>query len=164
MTTIFTTGQVLTASQMNTYTSNAAASAYLTSSASIPNISDSIVTWNAEEYDNDSMWTSGSATRITINTEGIYVVCYTLAWAANTTGERIGWVQKNGSSSDRWGMVRTQASSGVGETIQNGVSIIKLNATDYIQVGVYQASGGNLNLLGTGTARTRFSAARVSAS
>lgn len=158
----YTSGEVLTAAMMNTYTSNSAASVYLTSASSIPNITDSVVTWSSAEYDTDSMFSAGSATRLTCKTAGIYIVTFTLAWPNNSTGERIGWIQKNGSTADRWGMVRMSPST-TGETIQTAAAQMSLVVNDYIQIGVYQSSGGALNLNGTGTARTRFSAGRISA-
>ena len=158
----WTSGQTVTAAQMNSYTNNCSASIYRTSALAIANASDVVVTWSTSEFDTDTCWAAGSNDRLTIKTAGIYVVSATIAWASNGTGERISWIQKNGSSSDRWGMVRQGAWS-TGETMYNVVSIMSLVVNDYVQVGVYQASGGNLNLNGSGTARTRFGIARVSA-
>ena len=158
----FTSGSVLTASQCNSYMSNCAASAKRDSALAIGNATDVVVSWSSEEFDNDNMWVNTSTSRITVNTAGIYTVSFNISWASNATGERIAWIQKNGSGASRWGMVRGAASA-AGETIMSSTTIMSLAVNDYIEVGVYQSSGGNLNIGGSGTSPSRFGASRVSA-
>ena len=90
----FTSGQVLTAAQMNEIGTNSnnyrvppavqvrrtGANQSITPSAS------AYVAWNntTPDYDTDSMWSSGSNTRLTVKTPGIYVV--TLGIRVNWTG------------------------------------------------------------------------------
>jgi hypothetical protein len=76
----FTSGQVLTAAQMNQIGTNVnnyrvppMCSVYRSSNLT-SYTSNTEITWNAEHWDTDAMWTSG--TDITVNTAGIYVVSF----------------------------------------------------------------------------------------
>ncbi len=136
-----------------------AAAAELTSNASISNGSDTVITWSSSVYDNDTMFSAGTANRLTIKTAGIYIVTATLCWVTNSTGERISWIQKNNDNTTRWGNRRGGAWSG--QTEYSISSQITCAVNDYIQIGVYQNSGGSLALNSVGTSRTRLEVARA---
>ena len=158
----FTTGEVLTASDTNTYLNNydAAAAVQLTSNLSVANGADTVITWSSSVYDNDTMFAAGTPNRLTIKTAGIYVVTATLTWAANSTNERISWIQKNNDASVRWGNRRGGAWTG--QTEYSIAAQITCAVNDYIQIGVYQNSGGALVLNSAATSRTRMEVARIS--
>jgi hypothetical protein len=92
----FTSGQVLTAAQMNEIGTNSnnyrvppAVRVKLTGNKTIT--SDVGIPWDAEDYDTDAMWTSGA--NVTINTAGIYLFTLkgrvTLSVAQNSVDVRI---------------------------------------------------------------------------
>ena len=161
MTYPWSSGEVLTAADLNATTNKAAGSIIRTTNLSISNTTDTIVTFSSSEFDNDTMWNVSNPTRLTITTAGIYIVSYTLSWASNSTGERIGWVQKNGTSVNRWANLR--AAGFAAEAWQTGSALISCVAGDYLQLGCYQSSGGALNLEVNTAKYVRLSAARVSA-
>ena len=131
-----------------------------TTSFTVANAADTVVSWSSANYDNNSMFSAGTPNRITVNIAGIYIVTATFAWPSNSTGERIGWIQLNGSNSVRWGNRRGGAWSS-GPTEFSITAQINCVAGDYIQAGVYQSSGGNLDLQGVATGATRMEVARI---
>jgi hypothetical protein len=131
-----------------------------TTSFTVANGADTVVSWSSANYDNNSMFSAGTPNRITVNTAGIYLVTATFAWPSNSTGERIGWIQLNGTNATRWGNRRGGAWSS-GPTEFSITAQINCVAGDYIQAGVYQSSGGNLDLQGVATGATRMEVARI---
>jgi hypothetical protein len=131
-----------------------------TTSFTVANAADTVVSWSSANYDNNSMFSAGTPNRITVNTAGIYLVTATFAWPSNSTGERIGWIQLNGTNATRWGNRRGGAWSS-GPTEFSITAQINCVTGDYIQAGVYQSSGGNLDLQGVATGATRMEVARI---
>jgi hypothetical protein len=89
----FTSGQVLTAAQMNEIGTNsnnyrvpASCSVYFGTNSTYTENTD--IAWTAQDYTNtDSMWTSGAT--VTINTAGLYLVTFTgRATNTSSTGAR----------------------------------------------------------------------------
>ena len=140
---------------------NLAAGVRLTADMTTTTNADSVITWSSASYDNNTMFSAGTPNRLTVKTAGIYVCTATIAWASNSTGERISWFQLNGSSAARWGNRRGGAWS-TGPTEYSICAQISCAANDYIQVGFWQASGGNLALSSAATGRTSMEVARLS--
>jgi len=132
----------------------------ISSPAAISNGADSVVSWASATYDNDTMFSAGTPNRVTVKTAGIYVVTSTIVWPSNNTGERISWIQLNGSTATRWGNRRGGAWSS-GPTEYSIAAQIKCAVNDYIQLGVYQSSGGSLDLQSAGTGGTQMEVARI---
>ena len=85
----FTSGQILTAATMNDIGTNLdnfrvppAVSLRLTSDKTSW-VNNAAVSWDAEDYDTDAMWSSGST--ITFNTAGLYLVTINISAGAATT-------------------------------------------------------------------------------
>lgn len=120
-------------------------------------ISDSTVTtvnWNSEDFDTDSMHdNSTNNTRITAKTAGKYVIVVAVVFAANDTGIRQIILNKNGSLHQQ----QIFANNASGEDQLSMSSVVSLAVNDYVEVDVYQASGGALNVQTTSS----FSAAKV---
>ena len=106
---------------------------------SIPDTTNTDVTWDTEIFDTDSMH-SGSLATITMTTAGTYYVGCTLVWAANTTNSRIIYlVEPDGS-----GLYATaRAVSNMQETPI--VSLFNFAAAETTKVMVYQDTGGALH-------------------
>jgi hypothetical protein len=112
---------------------------------SIANATDTLLTFPTESYDTDGFHSTSTNTgRITIpaGKAGYYLIIAHLATAANATGTRQIYINKNGSTLN--GGFALSASSA--DAFQNGYSTIEnLAVADYLEFYVYQTSGGALN-------------------
>jgi hypothetical protein len=131
--------------------------AYKSASAqSIANATDTIVTFDAEEFDTDGFHsTSVNTGRMTIpaGKGGKYLCIGNVIFAANATGQRSMNFAKNGSSA---GAFQQLASAGSGTSTIFCISgILDLVATDYVEISVFQNSTGSLNV-NNNQAGTRF--------
>jgi hypothetical protein len=131
--------------------------AYKSASAqSIANATDTIVTFDAEEFDTDGFHSGSVNTgRMTIpaGKGGKYLLIGNVIFAANATGQRSINFAKNGSSA---GAFQQLASAGSGTSTIFCISgILDLVATDYVEISVFQNSTGSLNV-NNNQAGTRF--------
>jgi hypothetical protein len=106
------------------------------------NISD--INFNVQLYDTDNMWgpfIGAEIRKIKANTAGVYLVTCGWGWAANTAGIRVLRILHNG------------ATRYYSQTINPGASPlqmtvggpIRMAAGDYVQMEIYQNSGGDLS-------------------
>jgi len=112
---------------------------------SIPNATDTILTFNSEAWDTDGYHsTSTNTSRITIPTGlgGKYLVTMNTLPALNGTGGRYLEIYKNGARLVNDIGVKGDASIYVNV---GGTFVVNLVAGDYIEMLVYQDSGGALN-------------------
>jgi hypothetical protein len=83
---------------------------------------------------------------------GIYSVAAQVTWAANNSGRRVAQITKNGEGGGGTFQLST-ATPGLGGTAvafdQNVAGPVRLAVGDYLEVTVYQNSGGNLSVGGT---------------
>lgn len=118
-----------------------------------------IVPFTGEAWDTDNMHSlTGTTlnTRLTINTPGKYLLIAQAEWAANATGARQLWLLKNGTKQlSRVTQDNVTASNAVRHEV---MTIEDMVIGDYVQVQVFQSSGGNLNLQ-TGSAGGYYSPA-----
>lgn len=164
----FTSGQVLTAAQMNEIGTNVnnyrvppMCMARLTNTPTLTTGTSTFITWNSESYDTDGMF-SASSESITAQTNGIYLASASLTFASNATGARLISIMKNPTNTGdhtkgfvgSWG----QAANGT-ETVLNASAPVSLVAGDVIKVVAFQSSGGNLNCgaIATWTGQSGFS-------
>lgn len=102
------------------------------------------LTFNSERYDTDSFHsTSVNTGRITFNRDGRYLITAHIRWASNATGYRQIYFRLNAATiiaMDHKLPVTGDVTSQFLTTIYDFV------ATDYIEVIVFQNSGGNLNV------------------
>lgn len=113
-------------------------------SQSIPDATHTAVTFDTEVLDTDTMH-SGSSSRITIVTAGVYLITAGLVWDANASGVRFATLRKNGTvelASDKAPNSDIAACS--------VTTIAKLAAADYIEVYGYQNRGGALQVFSSG--------------
>lgn len=121
------------------------------------------VTWDQETYDTDAMHEGvTNPSRITIKTAGVFLFTFGTDWAGNTTGERICAFAVNGArefeSSPQTNIVD-------GRAMMSLAFLRKLAVNDYVEVFVFQTSGGGLNLNAATTNEivTQFAAQYVGA-
>lgn len=122
------------------------AAARRTSTQSITNGAWNLVTFNAEDVDTDTMFTTGTGDRFTCVTPGRYVIHFTGQFVANATGIR-GWAIAKGvvaATNLEWVDLRASFAS-IG--CQGNVSgEVVLAAAETVSCQVFQNSGGALNL------------------
>jgi hypothetical protein len=152
---IGTTGQVLTvASGVPSWATPAAGGSTFvgcelrkSANQTISDATDAIVTFDVETFDTDGFHSTSSNTgRITIPTGkgGKYRFSYTHRWFGNSTGFRNTGIKINGVSGASYNTVLNLTST---RLVYNGSYVLDLSAGDYVEMVVYQNSGGNLDLL-----------------
>jgi hypothetical protein len=131
---------------------------YNSTNFSVPNNSQTAVTFDTNRYDPYGMHsTSSNTSRITIPTgwAGTYVISGTAAYAAvNTTGERDLNIGLNGGNSIASVTTFPSATIATGITI---TTIYRLAVGDYVELRAYQNSGGALNLTASPNYSPEFS-------
>lgn len=133
-----------------------------TANLTISNNSITTVAFDAERWDTDTMHdTSTNNNRITFNTAGKYSVGFSGEWAADVNGERHAMIRVNGSTPivERYDNAITGASL---ETHTVLSTVYSFSSGDYIEVRVFQNSGGSLDLVDTGFNSIDFWAQRIS--
>jgi len=116
---------------------------------SIPNATYTIRNFNTELYDTDGFHdNSVNNSRITIPSgkSGYYLVRFNQPLGTNTTGDRIYYIKKNGDLIGQHGGTPSAV-----YPVHEGGRVIYLAAGDYIQLDVYQSSGGAINYGTTST-------------
>jgi len=131
---------------------------YNSASISIPTGALTVLTFDSERYDTDSMHsTSVNTSRITINTAGVYILTGTVSFPANATGFRQTALRLNGG---------TFIASDVRASIATGIELIiattwKFAAADYVELLVQQTSGAPLNVTSLSAYSLEFAASWV---
>lgn len=135
------TGLKFIAADPATYTIKAQSSHSTTQS--IPDATDTALTFDTEDYDTNSMYSGGAPTRLTINTSGTFRIEAKATFDTNIVGDYYILIRKNGST--------TIAQSATVPAEETNALVITTSAalvsTDYIEVLVNQTSGGSLNVI-----------------
>ena len=138
-----TTGEYyhLTQAQYNTIASGIGCRLYRATDQTIGNASVEYVNYSNERWNEGITWSISEPSVITIDTSGTYIIVVQNQWSnSSSTGIRITAVLLNGET-----YLAYQSNAG-SLLYQNVSTIYKFEADDYIQIMVYQTSGGNLNL------------------
>jgi len=138
------------------------AAVYKAAAQSIPDVTVTTLTFDTERYDSDSMHSTSSNTgRMTINTAGVYLIHLTGYFASNATGFRNAYLLVNGAGP--YIMENKNAVNG-DVTLINFSAELDLAVNDYVEVQLYQNSGGALNFTSSDvTAGYRISRRSVAA-
>lgn len=110
------------------------------SQQTIPDSTDTFVVWNVEQYDTDSIHSPASPTRLTVQTEGLYLVIASIIFGGGTSGARSADIYQDGVLVTRAGLII--AASGR----LNVQQVFACVPGSYFQISVYQSSGGPLQL------------------
>jgi len=103
------------------------------------------LTFNSERYDTDTIHdNSTNNTRLTATTAGKYVITGHAKFDVNGTGRRQVGIRVNGSTIIA--LWETAITSAAGGNIFSIATIDDLSATDYVELVVFQDSGGNLDV------------------
>ncbi|SBW18555.1 hypothetical protein FDG2_0716 [Candidatus Protofrankia californiensis] len=152
----FTVGEKLTAAIMDglsavdafmlTASSTGRPACHVTNSAvqSIGNAADTVLTFDTETFDPRGIHSTSSNTgRITPNEQGLWLFAGGPSWAGNATNERVCYVGKNGANPI------SGANLAAGNAAIRAFSVIAFasmnGSSDYVQLYVFQNSGGSLN-------------------
>lgn len=114
----------------------------------ISNLTETAITLPTETVDSDAFHsTSSNTSRLTIPTGGggVYIVGGAGDWVENATGARRLFLRKNGSNLSPDAEDARRAVSGW-DTTQSIVTMEQVSAADYLEVWVWQDSGGSLNI------------------
>jgi hypothetical protein len=116
---------------------------YNSADISIPNSTNTVLTFNNEHWDTDEMHSTVSNTgRLTCKTAGMYTIFTNIVFADNATGERVVNIRLNGSL-----MIASDRRPGHGSVNMLLSTPYNLNINDYLEVVVYQNRGGDLNVI-----------------
>ena len=114
---------------------------YRATDQTIGNASVEYVNYSNERWNEGITWRISEPSVIIIDTPGTYIVVVQNQWSnSSSTGIRITAILLNGET-----YLAYQSNAG-SLLYQNVSTIYKFEADDYIQIMVYQTSGGNLNL------------------
>jgi len=108
---------------------------------SIANTTYTDVTFDTLDFDTDTMWNSGTPTRLTIHTGGVYLCVGLWQWAPNANGERQIIIFQNGAN---WLAMEQRANQSSFGQSMHVTAVAKLVVSDYVGLRVYQSSGGSL--------------------
>jgi hypothetical protein len=152
------TNDVVTASLLNThlrdnlnflYTKDHA-SVYQTANTAITTSTWTVVAFDAEYLDNNTMHDNvTNNSRVKCNSDGLYLIIFKAAFANDTTGVRRVMIRKNAAGASGGGTdLGTWTEDGIPaeNTIVPGGRLESLTSADYIEMFVWQDTGGNLNL------------------
>ena len=129
----------------------------LAAAQSIPNFTNTLVTFDTEEFDNGAFFTAPSTT-LTIPSAGVYHLQATASFTANATGIRIIEIHVNGTL--RASQSQQNIGGGTPDSLSTGCHRL-CAAGDTVTFRVFQNSGGPLDLQGAAWFPTRLSAIRV---
>jgi hypothetical protein len=115
----------------------------------ITTATDTAVTWNVDDYDNDTMHDVVSNTSRLIATHaGKYRLTAFIQWA-DSTGQRYVLVKINGTATVQAGS-SVDAANFAGLPVMHSITWEgEMAAADYAEIYVYQNTGGNLNVATT---------------
>lgn len=124
-----------------------AARAYNNAAISAGDSGYTVLTLNSEDYDTDSIHsTSSNTSRLTAPAAGKYLLTGNAVFASNGTGIRIMAIRKNGTGTDL-AVTVLPAVSGGATTVLDVTTVLALSVNDYVELFVWQNSGGSLNVL-----------------
>ena len=131
------------------------AAVYLTSAVTVPNATDTLIPWDTVDFDTSSFYSSSHPTRLTAPANGIYTVSASFYWDTGSGGgTRQVYFKVNGAGI--YGANAYIASGGFGNA-QSLTTTLKLNAGDYVELDIFQSTGGSANSLTGASQASRFS-------
>lgn len=128
-------------------------------SISIAHNTTTALTFDSERFDTDAMHSTASLTgRITFNTAGLYLVTGHVGWATSaSTATRLTSIRLNGSTTITEAL-HDNVNQGVAQSV---TTLYKFAVNDYVELVVYQFTGGALNVSAVANWTPEFSAVWV---
>ncbi len=160
--TVVTTGSSAVVTQAmlasNVAGNGPAFSAYRSTNQSINNVTLTKVQCDTEEFDTNSNYDNSTNYRFTPTVAGYYQVNGEIRMAGSAA-TLIATIYKNGSEFKRG--IQTGNAGSTGQAVNVSALIYLNGSSDYIELYVFQSSGGALNIEGTGAATNYFQASMV---
>lgn len=162
----FAAGQIVTEVQLDTlsdditflYSGQPSARAYNSANISIADNTTTALTFNSERWDNGTIHsTSVNTGRMTIATAGLYLITGHVRWAAGTGGNHGVSIRLNGTTV----IAAQQFLLGTADSDLSIATVYSLAAADYVELLVYQNSGGAKNVLAAGNLSPEFAVQRI---
>jgi len=119
---------------------------------SIPNSTDTALSFTSAVSDNWNGWTSGLPTRYTVPVSGVYMLSGASCWAGNATGRRYNYLRVNGTTQVPGSAGDLDSPSTNNLVVVSSNTLYALTAGDYVEVIVNQTSGAALNTNATSAA------------
>ena len=119
------------------------------------------IPWDGADYDTDTMWSGGSASRITINTSGKYAISAAL-WLVPSTSSTSAVelvLRKNGTTTVSYRYLSSSSSAQAWKFITMATEL-DLTATDYLELRV-GSSVNTTDVMASSNGHTEFIARRV---
>lgn len=117
------------------------------------------LSFNQARLNLDGIFDVADPTKLTIHTDGIYLIVAQVEWVLNTNGVRYVDILLNNTN-----YISIESRPGAGFTAyMHATTIYPLKAGDYLEVLVYQNSGGNLDVVYETQASPEFSIQRIAA-
>ena len=131
---------------------------YKAAAQSIPNITETALTFDSESWDTDTMHDpSTNPSRITTKTAGYYLVKGNVVFTAAAGGRRWAKIYANGSSYIGCPVVEGPSVADANSyPALNPSVVLSLSVNSYVELFVYQSSGGALNTYSDGTIKQWF--------
>lgn len=121
-------------------------SAFNNATQSVNDSTNTALTFNTEDYQVGTSHSTGSNTsRFVAQSAGIYLICGATSFAANATGVRQAFFRKNGATALN-GQQRQQNLAASQVNMNVGCLQTTLALSDYLELVVFQNSGGALNV------------------
>lgn len=119
-----------------------------------------LMTYNSERWDNDSIHSTVSNTgRLTCQTDGYYLIDGHLRWATNSTGQRTLNIKLNGTTFIA--SASFDATAGSLPTSIGAATLYYLVVGDYVEMFAFQNTGGNLDIASFGNYSPEFAMHRM---
>lgn len=115
----------------------------------VPHQAVTVVAFDTEVLDASGFFDVAANTRLTVpvGLAGVYLVGWRVQFNPNGAGDRQGWLRVNGAGSE--GADAAPGSTVIGPAL-SGHTLLDLAAGAYVELVLYQTSGGPLGLIDTG--------------
>ncbi|HEX2174158.1 MAG TPA: hypothetical protein VHL09_17125 [Dehalococcoidia bacterium] len=138
-----------------------AARVYHTAAQAIPNTTSTALAFDSERLDTDTIHDPATNnSRLTRQTPGLYLITGHVNWAANGSGNCCLSIRLNGAT-----VIASQVSPNIGAVNSHDQAIATLYPLaqgDYLELIVYQTSGGALDIQAAGNFSPEFAMTRLS--
>jgi hypothetical protein len=120
---------------------------------SLANSTEAVLGFDSEIFDTDAIHDPGINSRLTCKTSGVYLVEFGIEFAVNATGQRYVYIRKNGTANVASAF---RAALPTFQTSVEKVKLLNLAVNDYLELVVFQNSGGALNVESSGNSRAPY--------
>lgn len=124
-----------------------AARAHRATTQSIANGVEVPISFSTEDFDTAALWSIGLPTKMIAPSDGYYLIGGSIWWGTSSGGMRAAGLRINGTTYVAYAQMPPSAVGGINTNLS---TLYHLAATDYVELLVYQASGGDLDAVSDG--------------